>query len=138
MSGKESGKRGVWYAEGLCFECTRCGDCCRGEPGFVWVGRSEIARIAEFLGMSEREFRRRHCRRVFSRISLKELSNGDCIFWKDGCTIYEARPRQCRTFPWWGPNLESPEAWRETMLRCRGCGKGRLWTYEEIREAMDA
>ncbi|MFM1805538.1 MAG: hypothetical protein RL136_2417, partial [Planctomycetota bacterium] len=25
-----------WYAEGLRFECTQCGNCCSGGPGAVW------------------------------------------------------------------------------------------------------
>ena len=30
----------AWYAEeGLAFECTGCGDCCTGAPGYVWVIR---------------------------------------------------------------------------------------------------
>jgi len=41
----------VWYAHGLHFECTRCGDCCRGAPGYVWVREEEVERIARFLGM---------------------------------------------------------------------------------------
>ena len=28
--------------DGLCFECTGCGDCCRGE-GYVWVEDSRPA-----------------------------------------------------------------------------------------------
>ena len=26
-----------WYADGLPFTCTQCGDCCTGDPGYVWV-----------------------------------------------------------------------------------------------------
>ena len=32
-----------WYAAGLRFFCTQCGDCCSGAPGFVWVNEEEIA-----------------------------------------------------------------------------------------------
>ena len=28
---------------GLRFECTQCGDCCTGAPGYVWVNKAEIS-----------------------------------------------------------------------------------------------
>ena len=28
-----------WYRDGLRFACTRCGACCTGAPGYVWVDR---------------------------------------------------------------------------------------------------
>ena len=31
-----------WYAGGLRFTCTGCGDCCTGAPGYVWVNQQEI------------------------------------------------------------------------------------------------
>jgi Fe-S-cluster containining protein len=30
-----------WFKDGLRFECQRCGRCCRGEPGVVWVNKQE-------------------------------------------------------------------------------------------------
>ena len=38
-----------WYADGLRFECTGCGDCCTGSPGYVWVTQKEIDALAEEL-----------------------------------------------------------------------------------------
>ena len=32
-----------WYAEGLRFKCTECGQCCTGAPGYVWVNEEEVA-----------------------------------------------------------------------------------------------
>ena len=40
---------GPWYRYGLSFECTQCGNCCTGGPGFVWVEEEEIRAIADFL-----------------------------------------------------------------------------------------
>ena len=35
-----------WYASGLAFECTQCGDCCSGpEEGYVWVTPEEPSRV---------------------------------------------------------------------------------------------
>ena len=41
-----------WFKDGLRFTCTRCGKCCTGPPGFVWVNDEEVAAIAEYIGES--------------------------------------------------------------------------------------
>lgn len=124
-----------WYREGLAFECTRCGACCTGAPGYVWVDAEEIARLAENRGESVEDFGRRYVRRVGHRLSLIERPGGDCIFWDKsaGCTVYEARPVQCRTWPFWPENIASPEDWDHVTSVCPGSGRGRVFTVEEIR-----
>lgn len=127
-----------WYQDGLAFSCTRCGACCTGAPGYVWVDLPEIARLAEHLGQSVDTFSARHVRRVGSRYSLVEHPNGDCVFWDrdSGCTVYEARPTQCRTWPFWSENLETPEDWDRTRLACPGSGQGRVYSIDEIALAV--
>jgi hypothetical protein len=44
-----------WYADGLSFTCTCCGNCCTGGPGFVWMDDQEIDRLAEHLRLSRDE-----------------------------------------------------------------------------------
>src|SRR4051794_15663334 len=105
-------EQAVWYQDGLRFECTQCGACCTGAPGVVWVRADDIARIAATLGTSPEEVRRLHTRSVGRRTTLTERENGDCTFFDSKtrrCTIYAARPPQCRTWPFWNSNLESPE-----------------------------
>jgi Fe-S-cluster containining protein len=127
-----------WYADGLAFTCTRCGDCCTGAPGYVWVNSAEIAALAARVGVGEDEFTRRFVRRVGPRLSLIEHANGDCVFWRrgEGCAVYEARPTQCRTWPFWDRNLATPESWAHTCEVCPGSGQGRLYSIGEIREAL--
>lgn len=124
-----------WYRQGLKFECTECGDCCTGAPGYVWVTKLEIAQMAEVLGITPDEFERRYVRHVGIRRSLKELANYDCVL-LDGqtrhCRVYAARPRQCRTWPFWESNLQSREAWQHTCQICPGSGSGRVYQLEEI------
>jgi len=112
----------TWYKEGLRFECTGCGKCCTGAPGYTWVNEKEIASIAEYLNISVDLFARRYLRKIGKRFSLVEYKqNYDCVFLKDQrCSIYPVRPTQCRTFPWWAENLSSPEAWHEAAKRCEG------------------
>jgi len=126
-----------WYAEGLRFSCLRCGDCCRGEPGFVWIRRDEINAAAEFLKIPAAEFNARYIRKAYGRLSLVELDNGDCIFWSDeGCKIYPVRPTQCLTFPFWPEYLRSSYAWGRVQRRCPAIGAGKLHTLEQIKEKL--
>ena len=121
-----------WYSDGLRFECTQCGDCCTGAPGYVWMGSGEIRALAEFLGISADEFGARFLRKVGRRYSLIEKQNGDCIFYDGGCTVYPDRPRQCRTFPFWTENLRSRGAWDEAASECPGMDHGRFYPVDAI------
>ena len=126
-----------WFADGLAFTCTRCGACCTGAPGYVWVNEEEIARLAEFRGESLEQFCKRYVRRVRDHYSLIEKPGGDCIFWSRevGCTVYDARPVQCRTWPFWAENFETPQAWEGVKRGCPGAGQGRVYTVEEILDS---
>ena len=124
-----------WYREGLAFECTGCGDCCSGSPGFVWVDDLEIAALADEMEMSIDAFERKFVRQVGIQRSLVEYPDGDCIFLDPHtrkCTVYRARPTQCRTWPFWNSNLRSREDWQETCQICPGSGSGRLYSFQEI------
>ena len=71
-------------------------------------------------------------------ISLTEKENYDCIFWDGGCTVYEHRPLQCRSYPFWGANLESKEAWRGLAAVCPGANRGKLHSLAEIERWLKA
>ena len=126
----------MWYAEGLHFECARCGECCRGAPGYVWVTAGEVARIARFLGIEPVAFRRQFVRQVGSRLSLKERDDGDCVFYQEGCLIYPVRPTQCVIFPFWESNLRSPGDWDCLAGECPGVNRGALHTSADIRMSL--
>jgi Fe-S-cluster containining protein len=127
-----------WYREGLAFSCTRCGACCTGAPGYVWVSIEEIEEIARFRSQMVEEFSAGYVRQVGEHFSLIERPGGDCIFWdkNEGCTVYPARPVQCRNWPFWPENVETPEDWEQITRICPGSGKGRLYSAEEIVESI--
>lgn len=127
-----------WYREGLAFSCTRCGACCTGAPGYVWVDEAEIEQLAAFGGETMEAFGSRYLRQVGDRISLIERPGGDCIFWDKtaGCTVYPARPVQCRTWPFWPENVETRQDWEYITTICPGSGKGRLYSAEEIVQSI--
>jgi Fe-S-cluster containining protein len=155
-----------WYAAGLKFTCTQCGNCCTGGPGFVWISDVEIERLAEFLKMTPRDVRARYCRKIGSRWSLNERrtreGNYDCVFLTEvpappsrkakelekgesvplkrrGCSIYPVRPLQCRTWPFWHSNLEDEDAWCHAGRKCPGLNRGsRHFSREQIEALRDA
>ncbi|NOT01100.1 MAG: YkgJ family cysteine cluster protein [Phycisphaerales bacterium] len=128
-----------WYADGLSFSCTQCGNCCSGPPGYVWVTREEIARIAKFLGRANGRLDKAQVRRVGLRHSLTEKPDGDCVFLKrrDGkayCGVYEARPVQCRTWPFWNENLRTQADWDAAAGNCPGMNGGTHFGFVAIEE----
>lgn len=133
-----AGTNEKWYRDGLRFTCTQCGNCCSGEPGYVWATREEIRRISEFLGRTDGWLDRSQLRRVGLYYSLTEKPGGDCVFLKreDGkalCSIYPVRPLQCRTWPFWNENLGSAGQWAQVHRdKCPGMNTGRAYTYVQI------
>lgn len=88
--------------------CASCeGRCCTGESGNIFVTADEIKKIAKLLQVKEKKFIVSYLEKRGYKYSLKERIVGlshDCIFFDraiGGCTIYEARPKQCITFPFW-------------------------------------
>ena len=85
--------------------CKSCeGNCCIGESGYIWVSPIEIKEIAKFLGINEEEFKKEYLIKVGYKYSIKEKpykGGFACVFFDNGCKIYEVRPKQCRTFPFW-------------------------------------
>ena len=132
---KKGGKKGPWYRDGLRFECTQCGACCSGEPGYVWVDQSEIEAMATEIGITVEAFEGKFIREIGNLRSLIEYPDGDCILLDPRtrkCLVYGSRPVQCRTWPFWDSTLEKKKDWKETCEICPGAGKGRLYSLEEI------
>lgn len=125
-----------WYKDGLMFECQRCGRCCRGEPGVVWINKREMDEIASFLDITRESFARSYLRSINGRYSLIEYGSGDCIMYDNGCRIYSVRPCQCKTFPFCTSNLENREAWEKLKKTCPGVDKGNLQTLKTIQENL--
>ena len=127
-----------WYQDGLAFTCTRCGKCCTGDPGFVWVTDEELAALAKYRGEPVEEVIGLYTRKSRGRRTLKEKANGDCVFYdrQKGCTVYPVRPAQCRTWPFWESNVETPEAWDRTTRVCPGAGTGDVIPAEEITRRL--
>jgi len=89
--------------------CQTCeGNCCIGESGYIWINKTEIENLAKLLNMSVEDTKSKYLFKVGYKYSIKEIKlsqdNYICCFFdlnKKQCGIYEARPTQCRTFPFW-------------------------------------
>ena len=118
-----------WYSPGLRFSCTGCGGCCTGPTGFVFFNRREGRQLARRLGVDEPTFYRLYARETEGGWSLNETlrdTQYDCVFLEpDGrggrrCGVYEDRPTQCRTWPFWESNLRHPRDWEQAAEHCPG------------------
>jgi len=140
-----------WYAPGLTFACTQCGNCCSGPPGYVWFTDAEAAAIAGFLKITVPELRLRYAEIYDKHWSLKDhlTPHGyDCVFLRrdatnqGACAIYAVRPQQCRTWPFWPDNLKNRGTWERAAVRCPGLtagiqGQGKFYPVDQIRIIRD-
>ena len=102
-------------------DCRECAECCRVTE--VQLVERDIAKLARFLGMSEREFMQKHTAldgdgaAILLRVKSKDGKMA-CEF-LDGneCTVYEARPTNCERFP--------------HLVRGAGSLESRMWDFAD-------
>ena len=116
--------------------CESCGGrCCTGESGNIFATTKEFEIMAEHLKLSMGEFIENYLLKVGNRFSLQEVrynDSYDCIFFDrtiGGCTVYEVRPTQCRTFPFWDYFKTYPQ---DLATECPGI------TFDKINKENDA
>ena len=124
-----------WYANGLRFSCTRCGNCCRnhGDYAYVYLAPADVSAIARHLGLEPRVFLKDYCQAEDGWVTLR-MDSPACPFLQEGrtCAIYPVRPKQCATWPFWTENLERA-TWENDVARdCPGIGQGELHSRSEI------
>ena len=103
--------------------CDTCnGNCCIGESGNIWINNKEIDRLRKHLNIGIVETFDKYLEKRGYRYSIKEVQlskdNYACVFFdleKKQCSIYEVRPTQCRTFPFWDYFKENKE---EVIKEC--------------------
>ena len=129
-----------WYADGLRFSCTACGKCCTTHDDYalVYLTRQDITRLSAHFGLTSREFLGKYTERDGLARVLKWPRGEHCVFLEDaGCTVYDARPSQCRTWPFWEETLVEKVWFEEVVPFCPGAGEGRLFSLAEIASFRD-
>jgi len=114
-----------WWMKGVPFSCQAdCGKCC-DEPGGIVYLRPEDAKIlSKHHQLEMDEWLERDCRQTIDgRFVLKSDPITDiCIYLSADkkCTVYESRPVQCKSYPFWPENLRSERSWKRTIEECPG------------------
>ena len=124
------------YEKGIRFKCQGSSNCCvtRGSNGYVFLSNKDLSRLAKYFNMSLIKFKKNYCQTTNGFIHLKETrKNGECIFLnKKKCTVYKARPTQCRPWPFWPENMNSKIWNKEIVNFCPGIGKGKMISKDKI------
>jgi len=106
------------------FTCRMCAECCSGPDNEVMVTPDEIEVLMQASGLFFSEiaepypewFPKKDGGRFTLGWILKRGQNGNCMFLKDmHCSVYQARPHICRTYPFMLNNGEL------IISECKGC-----------------
>ena len=118
------------------FKCQNSSNCCisRGSYGYVYLSDKDLSKLSKLFKISKFLFKKKYCSYTNNFLHLKEINkNGNCIFLKEKkCSVYSARPIQCRTWPFWNENL-NPKKWNNEIMKfCPGIGKGKKINIKRI------
>jgi Fe-S-cluster containining protein len=94
-------------------DCLRCPAFCCKIAGYVEVSDYDIRRLAKFLGLSRDEFEEKHIverTRGGKRHIKAEFEACQFLDGKRRCTVYAARPTDCRGYYCW--NAEDQSVYR--------------------------
>jgi hypothetical protein len=90
--------------------CRKCPAFCCRMAGYVEVSRRDIQRLAKHLGITVRQFEEKHLVEV-TRKGEKLIKQDfmSCQFLGDDrrCTVYKARPKDCREYICWDQDDET-------------------------------
>ena len=127
-----------FFKKGINFQCQGSSNCCvsRGSYGYVYLSKKDLIKIAKYLNVSINLFKKKYCEYSDGYLHLKEINiNGNCQFLENKkCSIYTARPMQCRTWPFWKENMNTKKWNNEILDFCPGIGKGRLISFSMIQK----
>lgn len=87
----------------LDFSCKGCGICCK-EEGYVFFSSDDISRASRFLSVTPVNFIKEYLKYNENLgYYIEVLKSVPCLFLddKNHCKIHEAKPWQCKTFPYW-------------------------------------
>ncbi len=129
-----------WWHKGIRFECQGSGKCCssHGEYGYVYMTLDDRKRMAYHLKLNTKEFTNKFCRKTDGYHHLKLMKDSEACLFLEGkqCSVYEGRPSQCRTWPFW-PEVMNAKTWNDEVASfCPGVGKGKLHSKDEIEAAL--
>ncbi|MEM8712007.1 MAG: YkgJ family cysteine cluster protein, partial [Planctomycetota bacterium] len=137
MTDSDHADPGLGAVKPFRFSCHRCGHCCTGGEGHVWLEDGEVERMAARLSISPEVFRERFVRTVpipagasaegndglrEALVERSEGAGGRCVLLEghNECSVYEDRPEHCRTFPYWPSVMETEAGFERARATCPG------------------
>ena len=129
------------FKEGIRFECQGSSNCCvsRNSYGYVYLSNKDILRLSKFTKLKYDVFIKLYCDKTDGFTHFKEKKErSKCIFLdKKKCSVYEARPIQCRTWPFWKENMNTKKWNNEISKFCPGINKGGRISKKEIDKIIN-
>ncbi|MBN2719177.1 MAG: YkgJ family cysteine cluster protein [Deltaproteobacteria bacterium] len=128
-----------WFEDGLEFKCVGCGRCCRShgrdnEKKYVYLSYEDKLAISSHLKIPMDVFFFRYCTYQDGAVVLQRNNGGCCFHEYNRCQIYQARPKQCATWPFWTENLHPEEWYGPVKDCCPGIGQGKTYGPDEIEK----
>lgn len=116
-----------WFESSISFACTACGRCCKSKSTRVFVNPSEIEELAACKTITLSDFVKSYTNTMTDEsgkvlVSLKSHATKDqCVFLEGNtCSVYNARPTQCRTYPFWPQHMIGAAEWKSESKNCEG------------------
>ena len=118
------------------FECTQCGQCCKGFGG-TYVSAEDIEALAAYLKISPLAVKEKYLAPSGNRLVLAQGADGFCVFCRDNrCRIHPVKPRMCRAWPFIEGVLVDVANWDAMATVCPGMKTGH--SPEKIRRCVAA
>ncbi|HBG21499.1 MAG TPA: Fe-S oxidoreductase [Desulfobulbaceae bacterium] len=119
------------------FTCTRCGFCCHGETT-VSLDADDRKRMVQALNRPEEDVRRSFWR-ISGNVVQMQTIEGHCIFYDNGCSVHEGRPRRCGEWPLHPSILIDEANFRTIADSCPGINKSLSYRQfcEVLRELLN-
>ncbi len=127
-----------WEQDEVRFKCKEdCFKCCL-KPGVVNFDKEDLEDAANFLGIPQSKFKKEFkLTRGRSTWEMDVEEDLPCPFLTpQGCGIHPAKPKQCRTYPFWKENLASRNDWQLTAGFCPGIDAGPRIPATAIRQDL--
>ena len=129
------------FKKGINFQCQGSSNCCvsRGNYGYVYLSKKDLTNLAKYLNLTTNLFEKKYCEFSDGYLHLREFNiYGNCQFLTNKkCSIYAARPIQCRTWPFWEENMNAKKWEGELLDFCPGIGKGRKISASIIQKKIN-
>ena len=111
------------------WSCVRCGNCCT-VPLVVELNLEEFFRLSAIQKLPRLLFQRGdNFVPCMIHHFYKTKSRPGCVFYNNGCSIYEQRPAVCRLFPF---SIQNKNL--NIDIRTSGISRTRCFSIEEINE----